>query len=87
MIRLPYGESMPPSPQQAEKRQAPVLVRVVASARAVTQPKAQLAVDQTAKRELAGPPPMASESERDGYRPETAEELGAKPLPGFAAMP
>jgi hypothetical protein len=36
------------------------------------------------QRELAGPPPVSSAIENDdGYRPETAEELGAKPLPGM----
>ena len=35
------------------------------------------------ERELAGPPPVSSEIETDDYRPETAEELGAKPLPGM----
>lgn len=83
VIRLPYGEAMPKTPRADVKRQVPVAVRVIAAVRVVKQPRAQLAVDQTAKRELAGPPPVASESESDGYRPETAEELGATPLPGM----
>jgi hypothetical protein len=83
LIRLPYGESTPKTPSVAVERRAPA-ERVVASvARVVTPPRAQLVAGTGQKRELAGPPPVASGIERDGYRPETAEELGAKPLPGM----
>lgn len=81
LIRLPYGESMPKTPSVAIERRAPAR-RVVASV-AVTTARAQPAADKAPKRKLAGPPPVASELESDGYRPETAEELGAKPLPGM----
>ncbi len=41
------------------------------------------AATERVERELAGPPPVPSQSESEGYRQETAEELGAKPLPGM----
>jgi hypothetical protein len=82
LTRLPYGESRPKTPSVAVERQAPVK-RAVASVAVVAAPKPVPASNQeTAERELAGPPPVPSESESD-YRPETAEELGAKPLPGM----
>jgi hypothetical protein len=83
VIRLPYGESMPKAPSIALKRQASAK-RVVASVTVVvTTPRPQSAAGKGEQRELAGPPPVASSSETDGYRPETPEELGAKPLPGM----
>jgi len=84
--RLPHGESRPKTPNAAAKPQAPV-ERVVASADVVAPAQTEIAPDEeTVKRELAGPPPVSSEAESeqdDGYRPETPEELGAKPLPGM----
>jgi hypothetical protein len=84
LIRLPYGESMPKTPGADAERQAPA-VRVVASVARIVKPARVLAADTTPARELelAGPPPVASKLESDGYRAETAEELGAKPLPGM----
>jgi hypothetical protein len=83
VIRLPYGESMPKTPSIALERRAPAK-RVVASVTAVvTPPRPQRAAGKGEQRELAGPPPVASGIETDGYRPETPEELGAKPLPGM----
>jgi hypothetical protein len=85
VIRLPYGESMPKTPRAVSEPQAPAN-RVVAAVSSVVAPRPQLAVDKgqkREKRELAGPPPVTSSSERDGYRPETPEELGAKALPGM----
>ena len=83
LTRLPYGESRPKTPMAAVERQAPV-ERVVASVGVVAAPQPEPApAPETAERELAGPPPVPSESRDDGYRPETAEELGAKPLPGM----
>ena len=82
LTRLPYGESRPKTPVAAVEHTDPVK-RVVASVGVVAEPQPELAPNpETAKRELAGPPPVPSESESD-YRPETAEELGAKPLPGM----
>jgi hypothetical protein len=87
LIRLPYGESMPKTPRLASERQAPVakvVAKVVASAAGVVTPPQVLPSEEEApERELAGPPPVASEIESDGYRQETPEELGAKPLPGM----
>jgi hypothetical protein len=84
LIRLPYGESMPKTPGAGAERQAPA-VRVVASVARIVKPARVLAADTAPARELelAGPPPVASKLESDGYRAETAEELGAKPLPGM----
>jgi len=82
LTRLPYGESRPKTPSVDVERKAPV-ERVVASVGVVAAPEPQLAPDETAQRELAGPPPVPSESEGHGYRAETPEELGAKPLPGM----
>ena len=82
LTRLPHGESGPKTPIVAGERRAPV-ERVVAGV-GVTTPQRQLtAEEETAERELAGPPPVPSESESEGYRPETPEELGATPLPGM----
>jgi hypothetical protein len=81
LIRLPYGESMPKTPSVAMERRAPAK-RVVASV-AVAPARVQPVADKAPKRQLAGPPPVASELESDRYRPETPEELGAKPLPGM----
>jgi hypothetical protein len=80
--RLPHGESRPKTPSVAAKSQSPV-ERVVASADVVAPPQPEVAADPSTERELAGPPPVSSEIETDDYRPETAEELGAKPLPGM----
>ena len=82
LTRLPYGESRPKTPSVAAERQTPDK-RVVASAGVVRPAKPQVTPDETVERELAGPPPVPSESESQGYRPETPEELGAKPLPGM----
>jgi hypothetical protein len=82
LTRLPYGESRPKTPSVAAERQAPVK-RVVASVGVARPAKPQVTPDETVERELAGPPPVPSESESPGYRPETPEELGAKPLPGM----
>ena len=81
LTRLPHGESGPKTPLVAVQRQAPAQ-RVVASA-GVAAPQPQRASDENVERELAGPPPVAAETESGGYRPETPEELGAKPLPGM----
>jgi hypothetical protein len=91
LIRLPYGESMPKTPGVAAQRRAPAAKVVASAAGAVTPPPARLVEEEeeeqeeegTQERELAGPPPVASELERDGYRQETPEELGATPLPGM----
>jgi hypothetical protein len=83
LIRLPYGESMPKTASVAVERRAPAKSVVTSAAGVVTQPRRQLTADKTQKRRLTGPPPVASRLERDGYRPETAEELGATPLPGM----
>jgi hypothetical protein len=83
--RLPHGESKPKTPTVAAERQAPAK-RVISSASVdvVAPPRPQRGADPAPKRELAGPPPVSSEIENDDtYRPETAEELGAKPLPGM----
>jgi hypothetical protein len=83
VTRLPYGESRPKTPSVVAKRQAPVK-RVVASVGVVKPAQPQAAPEEeTVERELAGPPPVPSESESKGYRPETPEELGAEPLPGM----
>jgi hypothetical protein len=81
--RLPHGESRPKTPSVAVERRGPAK-RVIAGADVVTPPQPQLAPDEeTAERELAGPPPVPAESESNGYRPDTPEELGATPLPGM----
>jgi hypothetical protein len=83
LTRLPYGESRPKTPSVAVERKAPA-ERVVASVADVAPAQPQPAPERkTAERELAGPPPVPSESESDTYRPETPEELGATPLPGM----
>ena len=83
LIRLPHGESSPKTPTVAPERRAPVK-RVIAIARVVEAPQPQSApVEENTQRELAGPPPVPAASEDDGYRPETAEQLGARPLPGM----
>jgi hypothetical protein len=82
LTRLPHGESRPKTPSVAAERQAPV-TRVVASADVATQQARRAPDEETAQRELAGPPPVPAESESNGYRPETPEELGATPLPGM----
>ena len=82
LTRQPRGESRPKTPTVAVEHKAPV-ERVVASADVVAPPQPEVAADPSTERELAGPPPVSSESETDDYRPETAEELGAKPLPGM----
>lgn len=82
LIRLPYGESMPKTPR-AEVKRAALVERVTSAAAAVKRQRPQLAADEPATRELAGPPPVASKLEVGSYRQETAEELGAKPLPGM----
>lgn len=83
LTRLPHGESSPKTPIVAVQRGA-AAQRVVASADAVTAPQPQSEPDGgTVDRELAGPPPVPVESESGRYRPETPEELGAKPLPGM----
>ena len=83
VTRLPYGESRPKTPSAAAEREAPAK-RVVASVGVVGRGQPDVAADDgTVERELAGPPPVPSESESQGYRPETPEELGAKPLPGM----
>ena len=83
VTRLPYGESRPKTPSAATEREAPVN-RVVASVGGIGRAQPQVTPDdETVERELAGPPPVPSESESQGYRPETPEELGAKPLPGM----
>jgi hypothetical protein len=84
LTRLPYGESRPKTPSVAHERQAPVK-RVVAVVQVVETPQPQRAQpdEESAQRELAGPPPVPAASESSGYRPETPEELGAKPLPGM----
>jgi hypothetical protein len=82
LTRLPYGESRPKTPSVAAGRESPV-ERIVASV-GVRRAQPQVTPDdETVERELAGPPPVPSESESQGYRPETPEELGAKPLPGM----
>ena len=81
LTRLPHGESKPKTPIVVAKRQTSVK-RVVASVEAVNAPQPQ-ADEETIERELAGPPPVPAESESNGYRPETPEELGATPLPGM----
>jgi hypothetical protein len=80
LTRLPHGESSPKTPIVAVQRRAPAQ-RVVASV-GVAQPQRE-PDEENVERELAGPPPVAAESESGGYRPETPEELGAKPLPGM----
>jgi hypothetical protein len=85
LTRLPHGESRPKTPTVAVVRQVPV-ERVISSATADVETPAQpqREADPAPERELAGPPPVSSEFENDySYRPETAEELGAKPLPGM----
>ena len=83
LTRLPHGESRPKTPNVVVEREA-TAKRVVASAGAVASPEPQLATEEEpAERELAGPPPVPAESETDRYRPETPEELGARPLPGM----
>ena len=85
LTRPPHGESRPKTPTVAVERQAPV-ERVTSSVDVDvdTSPQPQHEADPAPKRELAGPPPVSSEIENDdSYRPETAEELGAKPLPGM----
>jgi hypothetical protein len=81
LTRLPHGESGPKTPSVVVARQAPV-ERVVASVVAPAEPQVA-AEEETIERELAGPPPVPSESESKDYRAETPEELGAKPLPGM----
>ena len=83
LTRQPRGESRPKTPSVAAERKAPV-ERVVASADVVsTAATGDRGRSTRRERELAGPPPVSSESESDDYRPETPEELGAKPLPGM----
>jgi hypothetical protein len=85
LTRQPRGESRPKTPTVAAERKAPVQ-RVIASATVdvVAPPQREVEADPAPRRELAGPPPVSSELESDdSYRPETAEELGAKPLPGM----
>ena len=83
LTRLPHGESRPKTPNVAVERRAPAK-RVIAGVDVVAPPRPQLAPDEeTAERELAGPPPVPADSESNGYRPETPEELGATPLPGM----
>ena len=89
LTRQPRGESRPKTPTVAAERQAPVK-RVISSTSVdvETPPQPQVEADPAPKRELAGPPPVSSELEsEDDYRPETAEELGAKPLPGMYPDP
>lgn len=82
LTRLPYGESRPKTPSVAVERKTPA-ERVVASVADVAPAQSQSAPSDDAERELAGPPPVSSDSESDTYRPETPEELGATPLPGM----
>jgi hypothetical protein len=83
LVRLPHGESRPKTPNLAVERKAPVK-KVVASVDVVKAPQPEpVADEESAQRELAGPPPVPAASESNGYRPETPEELGAKPLPGM----
>ena len=83
LTRLPHGESRPKTPNVAVERRAPAK-RVIAGVDVVAPPRPRLAPDEeTAERELAGPPPVPADSESNGYRPETPEELGATPLPGM----
>ena len=82
LTRLPYGESRPKTPIAAVERQAPVK-RVAATVDVVPAKPEPVVEEESVERELAGPPPVAAESETKGYRPETPEELGAKPLPGM----
>jgi hypothetical protein len=82
LTRLPHGESSPKTPIVAVQRHAPTQ-RVVASVGVVTSPQQRAPDEENVERELAGPPPVAADSESGGYRLETPEELGAKPLPGM----
>lgn len=94
IVRLPYGESMPKTPaaERAPVRAARAVEPAQSSAPIVVAPAAA----ESAPRELAaaepgpsssdGPPPVPSESEADGYT-ESAEELGAEPLPGMGPQP
>ena len=83
IVRLPYGEAMPKTVRAAAERQQQT--RTVA---AVTPPAVPAAAPE---RELVaaepepldrGPAAVRSELEDDGYA-ESAEQLGAEPLPGF----
>ena len=63
VTRLPYGESRPKTPSVAAERKASVK-RVVASVGVVRRGQPDVtADDETVERELAGPPPVPSESE------------------------
>lgn len=89
LVRLPYGESLPKTVRVAAQAQkAPAAVagpsadetRVPAAV--VAEPELAAAAPEEA---YEGPPPVASESE--GSYVESAEELGAEPLPGFGPEP
>ena len=83
LTRLPYGESRPKTPSVAVERKAPVK-RVVASVGVVAPPQPELApVRRPPSVSSRGRLPSRPRARADGYRPETAEELGAKPLPGM----
>ncbi len=95
LVRLPYGESMPKTPAAALERAKPVRVAKPAPAPVqVSAPPSETASEPQAERELAavepakpvetpdGPVPALAADEDDGYI-ESAEELGATPLPGM----
>lgn len=96
LVRLPNGESQPKAPP-AER-----IARQVSVAPPVEQPQAPAILQpEEPARVLAGvvapaveeidlddgPAPVPSETEVDGYVPESPEELGARPLPGTDATP
>ncbi|HUH14931.1 MAG TPA: hypothetical protein VML35_03500 [Gaiellaceae bacterium] len=85
IVRLPYGEAMPKSVRTAPERQEPVrTVAAVVPVAAVDATAPELAAAEPQRLD-AGPSPVGSEIE-DDYA-ESAEQLGAEPLPGFGHAP
>ena len=89
LVRLPYGESMPKSVRVAAQEQAQQAVAAPAgeeirlpAVAPVVEPELAVASPEAT---YEGPPPVGSELE-DSYV-ESAEELGAEPLPGFGREP
>lgn len=95
VIRLPYGEAMPKTPladappAAAKETAAPAASQIAPLAVpesapdpiALVEPAAAEKEPEEERTPFAGPAPVRSELEEAGYT-ESAEELGAEPLPG-----
>jgi len=97
VIRLPYGEAMPKTPlagaapAAAKEIAAPSAAQIapLAVPESAPDPIALVETEPAAEQEreqapFAGPAPVRSELEDAGYA-ESAEDLGAEPLPGGPA--